>query len=159
MAQVAGPRAGAWVATTRSILAIGIGSFFVLAGAAKVTRSPLAGVPPGVEGFATYLAAAGVPYPLVAAWVVCGAEMACGAGLVIGRWWPAARRGAPLFAGVLAFEMAVAMAVVGVPTTLGRPVLIAGAPVTAEWYRLPLELSLFLALVFLGVSAAYERHR
>jgi len=132
-------------------LRIGTGGFFLAAGLAKLTYSPIPGVSPGLSGFAEYLAAAGIPAPYLSAWVVCLTEVVAGAGLLAGLSSTRVRRVTPMFAGALGLEMAVAMVFVGVPTARGNPVVLDGMPVTAEWYRLPLEGGLFFAMLYLVI--------
>lgn len=134
----------------RTGLRLLVGTFFVASGVAKLTVSPLPGIPPGLNGFAAYLAAAGIPFPVLGAVAACAVEIVCGAGLVGGVFEHRLRRLTPWFAALLAGEMAVAMAFVGVPTALGDPVVLEGTAVTNEAYRLPLELGLFLYLVYLA---------
>lgn len=127
-----------------------IGLFLAVSGVAKSTASPLEAIPPGLRGFSHYLDAAGVPFPLAGAVVVCAVEIVCGLGLALGGYSFRARALTPWFALPLALEMAVAMSVVGIPTALGDPVVLNGTPVTNEPYRLPLELALFLGVCYLA---------
>lgn len=132
-----------------------VGVFFVAAGLAKLTQSPLPGIPAGLTGFAAYLKAAGIPFPALGALVVCLVEIVGGLGLMAGLIWAPARRATRWFSTALALEMAGAMAFVGIRTALGSPVILEGRPVTNESYRLLLELTLFLSVLYLG----FRRHR
>lgn len=106
-------------------------------------------LPEGPEGFAQYLAAIGVPSPLLTAYLVCLVEMLCGAGLVLSAFlpWPAllTRLAAlPLF-----IDMGVATITVGLRNLMGHPVMLDGVAVTHQAWRLPLELSLLLLTLLL----------
>lgn len=142
------PRGDVAPARLHTPLRIALGAFFVAAGVTKVTWTPIAGIPAGVGGFASYLEAAGIPLPSASAVVVCSLEIVCGSGLAVGAWIRRVGKATRWFAGVLSAEMAVAMATVGIPTTLGDPVVLDGAPVTNEPYRLALEVVLFLGCGF-----------
>lgn len=133
----------------RSWLRLAVGLFFVGAGLTKLVASLGPGMAAGPAGFAEYLAAAGVPFPELNAWLVCFVEIGAGLGVALGAMIPAVRRGTRLFALALAGDMAVAMATVGVRTVLGDPIRLGGVALTNEPYRLPLELGLFLAMAYL----------
>ena len=127
---------------------------FVMLGQMKFFDSILLGtdavtLPQGPGGFAQYLAAIGVPFPLLAAYLVCLVEMLCGAGLVLSAFlpWPAllTRLAAlPLF-----IDMGVATITVGLRNLMGHPVMLDGVAVTHQAWRLPLELSLLLLTLLL----------
>jgi uncharacterized membrane protein YphA (DoxX/SURF4 family) len=101
-------------------------------------------LPRGPEGFAVYLDAIGVPFPLFHAWLVIGVELVCGLGLLLGAVLPMLRRHTHLFALPLAGDMLVATATVGLPNLLGDSVHIGGVAITAQPWRLPLEVGLLL---------------
>lgn len=143
----------------RAFMRVLIGSFFAVSGVAKLIASPLEGIPPGLRGFSDYLDAAGVPFPLAGAVIVCAVEIVCGLGLALGGHWLPARALTSWFALPLALEMAVAMTLVGIPAALGDPVVLNGTPVTKEPYRLPLELGLFLGVCYLAWRWHLERMR
>ena len=115
-------------------------------------------LPDGPEGFAQYLAAIGVPFPLLNAYMVCWVEMICGVGLVLSVFLPAPALLTRLAALPLVADMTVALATVGVPNLLGHPVRLQGAAVTTQPWRLPLEFAVFLiALLFLWRPLAQTR--
>lgn len=106
-------------------------------------------LPNGPEGFAQYLAAIGVPFPLFNAYMVCWVEMICGAGLVLSAFLPAPALLTRLAALPLVGDMTVALATVGIPNLLGHPVLLQGVAVTTQPWRLPLEFAVFLIALWL----------
>jgi putative oxidoreductase len=101
-------------------------------------------LPQGPAGFALYLQAVGVPFPLLNAYVVCLVEMVCGVGLVLSPFLPAPALLTRLCALPLTVAMTVAVITVGIRNLLGHPVLLNGIPVTAQAWRLPLEFMLML---------------
>jgi uncharacterized membrane protein YphA (DoxX/SURF4 family) len=107
-------------------------------------------IPSGPEGFAQYLAAIGVPFPLFNAYMVCWVEMICGLGLLLSSFLPASSHLTRLCALPLAGDMIVALATVGIPNLLGHPVMMEGVAVTTQAWRLPLEaIQLVIVLIFL----------
>jgi putative oxidoreductase len=106
-------------------------------------------LPMGPTGFAMYLEAIGVPFPLFNAYMVCLLEMICGAGLVLSPFLPASALLTRLCALPLTGDMIVAVFTVGVPDLIGRPVMLNGIPVTAQAWRFPLELMLMLISMLL----------
>jgi uncharacterized membrane protein YphA (DoxX/SURF4 family) len=107
-------------------------------------------LPPGPAGFAQYLGAIGIPFPLLNAYMVCLVEMICGLGLLLSAFLPYSAILTRLSALPLVIDMMVAIATVGLRNAQGNPVQIHGVAVTAQPWRLPLELSLFLlTLLFL----------
>jgi putative oxidoreductase len=138
------------------------GLIFVTLGQMKFFDSILLGtqavsLPLGPEGFAEYLAAIGVPFPLLNAYLVCGVEMLCGVGLVMSAFLPAPALLTRLCALPLAGDMTVALLTVGIPNLLGRPVLLHGVAVTTQAWRLPLELCLLLFMLWLLVRPLARR--
>lgn len=105
-------------------------------------------VPTGVEGFAQLLAGLGVPFPLFNAWFVIAVEVLCGLGLILGARLPATRLLTRLCALPLAVDMVVALSV-GVRQVTGNPVVLQGLPVMNQFWRLPLEVSLLVGMVYL----------
>jgi uncharacterized membrane protein YphA (DoxX/SURF4 family) len=111
-------------------------------------------LPRGPEGFALYLSAIGVPFPVFNAYLVCLVEIVCGALLLISPFlqqfysWHLTRMAAlPLMV-----DMIVATFTVGVPNALGHPVRIHDIAVTAQPWRLPLEVSLLVITLYLLVK-------
>lgn len=131
-----------------------MGVSFVGTALSKLLGAVAPSLPAGVVGFARYLEAAGVPFPLWNALLVCVVELLAGTGVLLSTWlWPL-RRLTRVMALPLAIDMAVAVATVGAPTALGRPILIDGAPVTNEPWRLPFELLLLGATTYLVLRPA-----
>ncbi|MFL5344898.1 MAG: DoxX family protein [Hyalangium sp.] len=132
-----------------------VGLLFITFGQMKFFDSILLGnhavsLPAGPEGFAQYLDAVGIPYPLLNAYMVCLVEMLCGLGLLLSPFLPYAAILTRLCALPLMMDMVVATITVGLRNALGIPVQIHGVAVTAQPWRLPLEFSLMvLALFFL----------
>lgn len=106
-------------------------------------------LPDGPEGFAQYLAAIGVPFPLFNAYLVCWVEMICGAGLVLSAFLPTPEILTRLAALPLMADMTVALLTVGIPNMLGHPVRLQEIAVTTQAWRLPLELAVFLIALML----------
>jgi putative oxidoreductase len=140
---------------TRMALRLVAGFFFFAFGYVKFFDTIMLGteavsLPLGPTGFALYLEALGVPFPLLNAYMVCWLEMLCGAGLVLSPFLPAPSLLTRLCALPLMVDMVVAVITVGMPNLLGHPVLLNGIPVTAQVWRLPLELMLlFITLLLL----------
>jgi uncharacterized membrane protein YphA (DoxX/SURF4 family) len=101
-------------------------------------------LPQGPVGFALYLQAVGVPFPLLNAYVVCIVEMLCGVGLVLSPFLPSPALLTRLCAVPLTVAMTIAVTTVGLRNLLGHPVLLNGIPVTDQVWRLPLEFMLLL---------------
>ncbi len=138
----------------RLVLRTLAGIVFVTLGQMKFFDSILLGtqavsLPSGPEGFALYLGAIGVPFPLLNAYLVCLLEMICGVGLLLSAFLPAPALLTRLCALPLAGDMTVATLTVGLRNALGDPVLLEGIPVTQQFWRLPLEVSLLLITVLL----------
>ncbi len=138
----------------RLVLRTLAGIVFVTLGQMKFFDSILLGtqavsLPSGPEGFALYLGAIGVPFPLLNAYLVCLLEMICGVGLLLSAFLPAPALLTRLCALPLAGDMTVATLTVGLRNALGHPVLLEGVPVTQQFWRLPLEVSLLLITVLL----------
>ena len=65
----------------RTVFRVVVGSVFVYHGTLKVLN--------GIDGFTKYIGALGIPYPLVASYLVVGVEILCGLALILGifaRW-------------------------------------------------------------------------
>ncbi|WP_232293755.1 DoxX family protein [Stigmatella aurantiaca] len=130
------------------------GIVFITLGQMKFFDSILLGttaisLPTGPEGFAQYLAAIGVPFPLLNAYMVCLVEMICGLGLVLSAFLPAPALFTRLAALPLFGDMVVATFTVGLRNAMGQPVLMGGIPVTQQAWRLPLEVFLLLTTLLL----------
>jgi putative oxidoreductase len=133
--------------TLRMALRLVAGFFFFTFGYMKFFDTIMLGtdavsLPTGPTGFALYLEAVGVPFPLLNAYMVCWVEMICGVGLVLSPFLPAPALLTRLCALPLTGAMTVAVLTVGLRNLLGHPVLLQGVPVTAQIWRLPLELML-----------------
>ncbi|NMO20091.1 DoxX family protein [Pyxidicoccus fallax] len=133
----------------RFALRIIAGTVFVFLGQVKFFDTIHLGtdavvLPRGPVGFAVYLSAVGVPFPLFHAYMVCWVEMVCGLFLMVGAFLPRAcsTHLTRLTALPLMLDMVVALFTVGVPNALGHPVRVNDVAVTAQAWRLPLELVL-----------------
>jgi len=149
--------------TLRLVLRAAAMIAFVTLGQMKFFGSILLGtdavvLPEGPEGFAQYLAAIGVPFPLLNAYMVCIMEMLCGVGLLATAFLPKPGILTRLAALPLFIDMMVATITVGVPNLMGHPVMMDGVAVTNQAWRLPLELSL-LAITLLLVVRPLARSR
>ncbi|WP_272134778.1 DoxX family protein [Stigmatella ashevillensis] len=130
------------------------GIVFVTLGHMKFFDSILLGttaisLPTGPEGFAQYLAAIGVPFPLLNAYMVCLVEMVCGLALVLSAFLPAPALLTRLAALPLLVDMVVATITVGLRNAMGQPVLMEGIAVTQQAWRLPVEASMLLITLLL----------
>lgn len=138
---------------TRFTLRVASGLVFLATGMMKLVSSIVLGsnvprVPPGIPGFAEYLAAVGVPFPLFFAFAVTIAEV--GGALILlssAFWTPVARLTRPV-ALALAADMLVAIVTVGLSNLAGHPVILQGAAVTYQGWRLPLEVGLLVTMLF-----------
>jgi uncharacterized membrane protein YphA (DoxX/SURF4 family) len=110
--------------------------------------APDLAVASGPEGFARMLTGLGVPFPLFNAWMVILMEVLCGVGLILSAWMPATVLLTRLCALPLAVDMLVALSV-GVRQVRGNPVVLDGLPVMNQAWRLPLEVGLLAAMVYL----------
>jgi putative oxidoreductase len=139
----------------RFTLRVAAGFTFFLLGSMKFFDSILLGteaisLPDGPAGFAQYLAAIGVPLPLLSAYLVCLVEILCGLGLLLSVFLPAPALLTRLCALPLFMDMTVATLTVGLRNLLGDPVRMEGIAVTTQAWRLPLEVALLVtALLFL----------
>ncbi|HZI14868.1 MAG TPA: DoxX family protein [Myxococcus sp.] len=139
----------------RFALRVIAGVVFVFLGQAKFFDSIHLGtdtvLPRGPEGFAMYLSAIGVPFPLFNAYMVCWVEMICGLLLMVGAILPRpwSVHVTRLSACPLMADMLVAFFTVGLPTLLGHPVRVNDIAVTAQAWRLPLEVMLLLITFYL----------
>ncbi len=133
-----------------------VGTLFLVFGLMKafsVTLPVLVGAPElavasGPEGFARFLGALGVPFPLLNAWMVIAVEVACGLGLMLGAFLPATSLLTRLSALPLAVDIAVALSV-GVRQVQGDPVVLDGMAVMNQAWRLPLEVGLLVGTLYL----------
>jgi uncharacterized membrane protein YphA (DoxX/SURF4 family) len=124
-------------------LCLGVGLLFVAAGLLKfLLPSPGPGFPGGARTFGHMLETLGVPLPMVFGYLVPATEVLGGLGLMT-------RRYKRLWAVPLIIDMVVAIAFVGLPGALGRPVRIGSTVIGAEPWRLPLEVGLLVALLWL----------
>jgi uncharacterized membrane protein YphA (DoxX/SURF4 family) len=148
--------------TLRLVLRAAAMIAFVTLGQMKFFDSILLGtdavtLPDGPEGFAQYLAAIGVPFPLLNAYMVCILEMICGVGLLVTAFLPKAAILTRLAALPLFFDMVVATITVGLRNLMGNPVILDGVAVTNQVWRLPLELSLLAITLMLLVKPLARR--
>jgi uncharacterized membrane protein YphA (DoxX/SURF4 family) len=149
--------------TLRLVLRAAAMIAFVTLGQMKFFDSILLGtdavvLPDGPEGFAQYLAAIGVPFPLLNAYMVCILEMLCGVGLLATAFLPKPAILTRLAALPLFADMVVATITVGIPNLMGNPVMMDGVAVTNQIWRLPLEFSL-LAITLMLVVRPLARSR
>jgi uncharacterized membrane protein YphA (DoxX/SURF4 family) len=140
----------------RFILRVFAGVIFVFLGQVKFFGSIHLGtdavvLPQGPEGFALYLGALGVPFPLFHAYMVCWIEMICGVLLMASAFLPPSS--AVLLTRLTAFplmvDMIVATLMVGVRNALGHPVRMNDIAVTEQAWRLPLEMILLMITLYL----------
>ena len=102
----------------------------------------------GVEGFSRLLAGLGVPFPLLNAWLVILLETIGGPLLVLAVFLPATRLLTRLVTLPLSIQMCVSL-LVGLRQVLGHPVILDGFAIMNQPWRLPLELSLLVGVLFL----------
>lgn len=140
----------------RFLLRVFAGVIFIFLGQVKFFDSIHLGtdaivLPRGIEGFALYLSAIGVPFPLFNAYMVCLVEVLCGALLVISPFLPRpySTQLTRMTAFPLMMDMIVATLTVGLPNIMGHPVRVHDIAVTAQPWRLPLEASLLLISLYL----------
>lgn len=148
--------------TLRLVLRVAAMVAFVTLGQMKFFDSILLGtdavvLPNGPEGFAQYLAAIGVPFPLLNAYMVCILEMICGVALVATAFLPKPSILTRLAALPLFFDMLVATITVGIPNLMGHPVMMDGVAVTNQIWRFPLEFSLLAITLLLVVRPLARR--
>ena len=133
-----------------------LGSLFLVFGLMKAfsaTLPVLVGAPElavasGPEGFARFLGALGIPFPLLNAWMVIAVEVACGLGLMLGAWLPATSLLTRLSALPLAVDIGIALSV-GIRQMQGTPVVLDGVAVMNQAWRLPLEVGLLVGTLYL----------
>jgi len=135
------------------------GLVFITLGQMKFFDSILLGtdavsIPTGPEGFAEYLSAVGVPFPLLNAYLVCLVEMVCGFGLMVSAFLPRGHSAivTRMMALPLMGDIFVATIAVGVRNAIGDPVRMHGIAVTAQAWRLPLEAALLLITLFFVIK-------
>ena len=148
--------------TLRLVLRAAAMIAFVTLGQMKFFDSILLGtdavtLPNGPEGFAPYLAAIGVPFPLLNAYMVCIIEMLCGVGLLATAFLPKPSILTRLAALPLFADMMVATITVGIPNLMGNPVMLDGVAVTNQIWRFPLEFSLLAITLMLVVRPLARR--
>jgi uncharacterized membrane protein YphA (DoxX/SURF4 family) len=136
--------AGVVPAQTRvdTTLCLGVGLLFVAAGLLKFLLPPGPGFQGGARGFGQMLATLNVPLPMVFGYLVPATEVLGGLGLIT-------RRHKRLWTVPLIVDMVMAITLVGLPGTLGRPVRIGSVAIGDEPWRLPLEVGLLIALLWL----------
>jgi uncharacterized membrane protein YphA (DoxX/SURF4 family) len=119
-------------------IAVTAGALFFAAGVFKTFLLTRTGSTPG-GAFVDFLEQLGVPFPAFFAVAVPLLEVVGGARLI-------ANRTPRLWAGLLACDMAAAIFLVGAP---GRKIQVGEYSVGGEAWRLPLELILLLAMLWL----------
>jgi putative oxidoreductase len=144
---------GADETPTRFVLRVAAGLVFLATGMMKLVSSIVLGssvprVPPGIPGFAEYLAAVGVPFPLIGSYAVTLVEVGGALVLLASAFWTPAARLTRLVSLALAVDMLVAIVTVGLRNLAGNPVIMQGVPVTFQAWRLPLEVGLLLTMLF-----------
>jgi putative oxidoreductase len=140
----------------RFALRVFAGAIFIFLGQVKFFDSIHLGtdaivLPRGPEGFALYLSALGVPFPLFNAYMVCWVEMICGVLLMVSAFLPRlyATHLTRLTALPLMVDMIVAALMVGLRNALGHPVRMNDIAVTDQVWRLPLEALLLMITLYL----------
>lgn len=140
-------------------LRVVVGLFFCSTGLFKLFGSVTPDLPAGPSSFAAFLDAAGIPFPLLNAWLVMFLEVGAGLALLASVFVPLLSRLVPLVAAALASDMVVAILTVGLRTQRGDPVLVNGVVVAGEPWRLGLEALMLALLVVIGVGAWRARPR
>lgn len=134
------------------IIRIISGILFILAGLFKFLLPILtAGLAAGPESFGAMLSLLRVPLALLWGYVVPGVELIGGLGLILNR-------GVRLWAILLAIDMVAAMVLVGLPGVLGHPLMVGTTKIGSEVWRLPLEFTLLLAMLWLASAAATDKN-
>ena len=110
--------------------------------------APLLHVTSGAEGFARVIQGLGIPFPLLNSWMVIVLEILCGLGLILSAWMPGTRLFTLLSALPMVGDMSVAL-LVGMRQAQGNPIILDGFAVMNQPWRLPLELSLLLGMIYL----------
>lgn len=119
---------------------------FIFAGSFKLLLFAVQVLAPGrVPSFTALLQVLGVPFPLFFALMVPLLEISGG----INLWRDSHTR---IWAALLAGDMSVAIATVGVPALLGRAPKINGVAFGTEAWRLPLEAALLLICLRLALK-------
>ncbi len=152
------PPRRSWLADSpyRVCLRAAAGMIFFLFGMKKLLGSislgtTLVHLPEGPQGFAVYLAAVGVPFPLFNAYMVLAVEILGGLGLMFGICIGMSRHITRLLALSLMGDMGVATLLVGLRNFMNHPVVINGVPVTDQLWRMPLELGLLVCMMYFTV--------
>lgn len=118
------------------------GLIFVFAGVGKALLPvliPALGL--DAPSFPEVLREIGIPFPVLSAALVCALEIVGGLSLTNGKW-------AKLFIPLLAMDMLGAILSVGLPASLGTPIIVEGIAIGSESWRLPLEGGLLAALIW-----------
>ncbi len=126
--------------TKKRIARISIGITFVIAGTGKLLL-PLAGG--AVPTFPTVLETMGIPLPELLAPFICGIEITGGLALIRNRYLKPASL-------LLASILLGALATFSIPSTFGSPLIVQGLELGTEFFRIPLELGLLAALVWIN---------
>lgn len=127
-------------------IAVTSGLLFLAAGVFKMLLLARSGSTPG-GAFAGFLEQLGVPFPTFFAVAVPALEIVGGASLV-------ANRKPRLWAGLLACDMAAAILLVGAP---GKKIQLGEHSIGGEAWRLPLEVILLIAMLWLLASPPLQK--
>lgn len=130
------------------------GILFILTGLLKLLMpAPGSGWHAGGRGFGEALATLGVPFPAFFGYAVPGLELLGGISLCAGR-------GTRYASALLAFDMLVAIKLVGGPGARGQVLKVGQHSIGTEAWRLPLEVILLLAMLWLTLDAPqkHEAH-
>lgn len=123
------------------------GILFILTGLLKLLMpAPGPGWHAGGRGFGEALATLGVPFPALFGYAVPGLEVLGGISLC-------ANQAARYASAALAFDMLVAIKLVGWPGARGHALKVGAHSIGAEPWRLPLEVVLLFAMLWLTFAA------
>lgn len=138
------PRATRGVQVTAGIL-------FILTGLLKLLMpAPGPGWHAGGRGFGEVLAMLGVPFPAFFGYAVPGLEVLGGLSLITNR-------GSRYAAALLAIDMLMAIKLVGGPGARGQALKVGQHSIGTEPWRLPLEVILLLAMLWLALDASRKK--
>jgi uncharacterized membrane protein YphA (DoxX/SURF4 family) len=129
-------------------LRLSVGLLFVGTGVFKLVAPLSPELPAGPAGFAQFLEAAGIPFALANAYLVCIVEIAAGLGLALSSMLRPLLGPSLFMAAALALSMLTALVTVGLPAALGNPIRVGSTVIAGEPWRLALEAAL---LVLTGV--------
>ena len=132
-------------AKTPRIVGRVVGGLFIATGFFKLLAPAAPGFAGGARGFGHALGTLGVPLPLLFGWGVPLLEVGGGLALLVAH--------RPLWrvvvAALLALDMMAAIGLVGVPGRMGHPLKVGDHEIGREAWRLPLEVVLLGACLYL----------